>query len=109
MKDEFIIRVPLSKDKGFIGRSCINRNCNRYFKIHKESIKEYMYCPYCSHKYHYSQLHTKGQIYYAAESAIQKSIESIFDEKRRRTQGYNGEFVKYKPRSYKPKQVIPSY
>ena len=41
----FKISIPIRN--GFLGRECNNPDCKRYFKIHQNSLKDEMYCPYC--------------------------------------------------------------
>ena len=42
---KFIIGFPTNE--GFFGRECNGFYCGCYFKIHKDSFKEQMHCPYC--------------------------------------------------------------
>jgi hypothetical protein len=67
--DHIQFTVSFPTDQGFLGRACNNSDCKRYFKIHKDSIKPQMYCPYCGVAFPNDQLWTDDQLSYAKEVA----------------------------------------
>ena len=83
MSKYFTFHVPIPHDQGFIGRSCKNQSCTRYFKIFHESITENMYCPYCAQQYHKNELMTKEQNNYLNQYAKEKVLEYAHNEIRK--------------------------
>ncbi len=112
MSNYFTIQVPMPHDRGFIGRSCKNSICNRYFKIFHESITEYMYCPYCAQQYHKNELMTQAQINYLQQIAREKALEYTHKEiSKMFARSFSGsKNIKFKPGTpYRAKTVSPTY
>ena len=112
MSKNFTFQVPIPHDQGFIGRSCSNPDCRRYFKISHESITDHMYCPYCAQQYHKSDFMTQEQNDYINQYARGKALEYAHNEIRKMfSRTFSGsKHVKFKPgRPYRAKPVIPQY
>jgi hypothetical protein len=74
----FTITFPT--EAGFIGRECNSANCGRYFKVHENSLREEMYCPYCGQRFHRDQLFTRDQLKHAEEQGVELAKEYMFGE-----------------------------
>jgi hypothetical protein len=61
--------VTFPTEAGFIGRECNSSGCGRYFKVHEDSLRDHMYCPYCAEKFEKDQLYTKDQLEHAENQA----------------------------------------
>lgn len=112
MSKYFTFQVPMPHDQGFIGRSCKNSSCNRYFKIFHESITDYMYCPYCAQQYHKNELMTQEQRNYLNQYAREKALEYAHNEMRKMfSRSFsNSKYVKFQPgRPYRARPVLPGY
>lgn len=57
---------------GFFGRECNNPDCKRYFKIHQDSFKDEMYCPYCGLLFDKNELRTQEQSRYFQKKEIEE-------------------------------------
>lgn len=64
LPDKLHFRVGFPTDEGFFGRECNNPECCRYFKVHEDSIKPHMHCPYCGEEFPNDQLWTRDQLQY---------------------------------------------
>lgn len=109
----FEVSVPT--DQGFIGRSCKNPDCERYFKIRVDSLKQEMFCPYCGTCFSKEELTTSDQREYFKEAAIEKTkkymydeIDKIFGRHARRPKSKHVIF-EHKPIRYREKRVRPRY
>lgn len=104
----FKISIP-SKD-GFVGRECNNSICKRYFKIHQESLKDDMYCPYCGELFNKNELWTQDQLSFARAQVVEEGtahimgkMDEIFKDAFRNTKN-----VIYKSSgSYQKKYIAP--
>lgn len=74
----FKITVPTQN--GFYGRECNNPDCKRYFKIHQNSLKDEMYCPYCGLLFNKNELLTQDQLKYAQENAKEEAMAHVSNE-----------------------------
>jgi hypothetical protein len=70
-KIEFAISIPT--DEGFLGRECNNPQCHSYFRVHCDSIRNRMFCPYCGDVFVNEELHTPDQLDFAQKQAIEKA------------------------------------
>ncbi len=111
---QFQVSVPT--DEGFIGRSCGNSQCGKYFKIKLDSIQDNMFCPYCGLQFSREQLWTKDQEALfrvaAAEQAkelMYAEIDKMFGDLARKTRGNKHFTFKHKPVSYRAKSIHPTY
>lgn len=105
-------QVSIPTDEGFLGRECHNSDCARYFRVHADSIKEEMHCPYCGQQSQSDDLWTKDQVAYLRESAAEQAKEYISSEfaKMFEQQTRSSEFISFKRSSpYRAKQVTPKY
>jgi len=107
--------IALPTDMGFIGRECSGSKCNRYFRVHVDSVSEQMYCPYCGTQFSNAELHTHAQVKYAQEVGQEKvleyacgEIDKMFGNLEKRLRG--SKFVKFehRPIGYRAKPV-PQY
>src|SRR6266498_261315 len=110
----FTVSIPT--DLGFIGRSCSNNRCGRYFKVHADFLKEQMFCPYCSRQFSKNDLLTDDQEEYVKEAAIEKAREYMFREvdkmfsRLARNSSQNKHVkIKHTPINYRPREVSPEY
>ena len=74
----FKISIPIRN--GFLGRECNNPDCKRYFKIHQNSLKDEMYCPYCGLLFNKNELWTQNQLKYAQENAKEEAMAHVSNE-----------------------------
>lgn len=109
-------KITIPTDEGFIGRQCKNPDCNKYFRIYHESIKENIYCPYCGVLFEKSELNTADQSAYFKEAVLEKAKEHAFAEIDKMfgnlaRQNIPNKFVKFKhkPIRYCAKPVYPKY
>ena len=110
----FKISVPT--DQGFLGRECNGPDCKRYFKVHSDSLRPEMFCPYCGVQFPNDKLWTDDQNKYITEVAKEKAIElahreiqKALSELARESAG--NKFVKFThaPSPYRAKEVHPRY
>lgn len=114
--DSLTFRVSIPTDEGFVGRSCNNPNCKRYFKVHIDTIRTPMYCPYCGDSFPVDQLMTKNQVGYLREVAEEKARKLVFDECDQVFGRLAGRYPRtdpvhfeHKPIRYREKAIRPSY
>jgi DNA-directed RNA polymerase subunit RPC12/RpoP len=72
---ELHFEVSLPTDDGFIGRECSSPGCSRYFKVHADSLRDEMHCPYCNQRFDRNELFTRDQIAHAQEVASEQALE----------------------------------
>jgi hypothetical protein len=72
--------VTFPTEAGFIGRECNSSGCGRYFKVHEDSLRDHMHCPYCSEKFEKDQLYTKDQLEHAENQAAELAKEYMYGE-----------------------------
>jgi uncharacterized Zn-finger protein len=91
-KLEFEIAFP--GDEGFLGRECNAAECRKYFKVHLDSLKPEMHCPYCGERFPNDELWTRDQLDYARKKATQEVMpileKEVQDMFRRAFQGKSG-------------------
>lgn len=109
-------QVSIPTDEGFIGRSCSNSQCGKYFKIKADSIQDNMFCPYCGQQFSREQLLTKDQEAHLRAAAIEQTREIVFAEAdkvfgnlARKMRGNKHVTFKHKPIRYRAKPVHPTY
>lgn len=110
-KKELKFAVTFPTDEGFLGRACNNPNCGKYFKVHENSLKDEMYCPYCSESFHKEDLLTKDQTNYIEEVAKEEAEQFIheeFQKMMRRTLRGN-KFLKFESGRRRKKNIRPNY
>jgi len=115
-KDIVSFEVSVPTDEGFIGRSCNNPECQRYFKVHVESLRQEMFCPYCGTQFSNDELWTSDQLEYLQASAVEKAREIMLREidkmfGRLARQASRSKYVKFthKPIRYRAKPITPRY
>jgi hypothetical protein len=72
--------VTFPTEAGFIGRECNSSGCGRYFKVHEDSLRDHMHCPYCAEKFEKDQLYTKDQLEHAENQAAELAKEYMYGE-----------------------------
>lgn len=77
MSNILTFKISIPHTNGFFGRECNNPECKRYFKIHKESLKDDMYCPYCGKFLNKNQLWTKEQLHHAEKNAYEEGMKYV--------------------------------
>lgn len=105
----FSFEIPT--DEGFLGRECNDSDCGKYFKVHEDSLKEEMYCPYCAKSFHKEDLLTKDQTEYAEEVAKEKAEQWAYEEfsKMLKKTFKNSSFINYKSGKRRKKNIKPKY
>ncbi len=104
-------RVSMPTDEGFVGRECANPGCARYFRVHKDSFRDEMHCPYCGQRFDKNDLYTGDQLEYLRAAAAEKAreyasaeIAKMFGRMR------DSQYVKFRAgKPYKAKPVVPAY
>lgn len=115
MNRNITFTVSIPSDKGFVGRSCNNSECEQYFKISEESYKETMYCPYCGDSFSSNELLTTDQVEHInevvkeealafAQKQIQDMLKKSFGTSASRKSG-----ITYKPGRIQKKTITPTY
>jgi uncharacterized Zn-finger protein len=104
--------VGFPGDKGFLGRECNGTDCRKYFKVHADSIRDEMHCPYCGELFRNDQLWTKDQLNYAREKVAQEVMpileKEIRDVFRNAFQGKRGwTFKAGPPTQRRPDPPLP--
>jgi len=77
---DLTFQVSIPTDEGFLGRECRNSDCGRYFRVHADSIKEEMHCPYCGQRSGVAEFYTKDQVAHLREVAAEHAKEHISSE-----------------------------
>jgi DNA-directed RNA polymerase subunit RPC12/RpoP len=115
-KDIIHFKISVPTDQGFLGRECNNPDCQRYFKVHADSLKSEMFCPYCGIQFANDKLWTDDQSKYIREVATEKAREIVHEEIRktfgklaRQTSGNKFVKITYKSKPYRAKSVSPRY
>lgn len=80
MSNILTFNISIPTQDGFFGRECNNPDCKRYFKIHQDSLKDEMYCPYCGLLFNKNELWTQDQLKYAQENVIEEAMNYISNE-----------------------------
>jgi Zn finger protein HypA/HybF involved in hydrogenase expression len=108
--------ISLPTDQGFLGRECNNPECKGYFRVHKESLKQEMYCPYCGILFPNDKLWTDDQNRYVTEVTKEKAteyfhkeIDKALNDLARNTAGNPFIKVTHHPNNYRAKTVTPNY
>lgn len=115
-QDIVSFEVSLPIDEGFVGRSCNNPDCQRYFKVDVGALKDRMFCPYCGTRFSNDELWTTDQLEYLEKAALENAREIVFAEVdkmsgRLARQTSRNKYVKitHKPIRYRAKPVSPRY
>jgi len=80
MSNILTFKISIPTPNGFLGRECNNPDCKRYFKIHQESLKDEMYCPYCGSLFDKNELWTKDQLKYVQENTEEETMAYVSNE-----------------------------
>lgn len=101
-----LVFVPIPPgEEGYIGRTCPNPECKKYFKILPRSeLDGVAYCPYCGYKGDSRTFPTMDQVKYAASHVIREAMENFskelkkleFDSKSSGTSGFSCS-MRFKP------------
>jgi predicted Zn-ribbon and HTH transcriptional regulator len=116
MSKKFIqFNVSVPTEQGFVGRSCKSPDCNRYFKVRIESLREEMFCPYCGTSFSKEEFTTNDQKEYFTEAAVEKAKKYMYDEidkmlgKLARQPRSKHVIFQHRPIRYREKTVRPRY
>src|SRR5437763_1221827 len=107
--------VMFPTEAGFIGRECDSVNCGRYFKVHEDSLRDHMYCPYCGDQFAKESLFTPDQLKHAEAQAVELAKEHVYGEIDKMFGNLAGKFrsgplrITHKPIRYRAKPVPPAY
>lgn len=119
MDNKLTFKISIPSQNGFYGRECNNPECKRYFKIHQDSLKDNMHCPYCGLLFNKNELFTPDQLKYAQEVGREKAISYVQNQLNQmidkafgniNSQNNGGLFsisISHKPANYEEK-LIPS-
>jgi hypothetical protein len=113
MLKSFTVTFPT--EAGFIGRECNSQGCAKYFKVHEDSLRERMYCPYCGVSFGKEALFTRDQLKYAEDQAVEHAKEYVYGEFDRMFAKLARNFrsgpvrIKHTPIRYRAKSVVPKY
>lgn len=120
MSNTLTFKISIPTQNGFFGRKCNNPDCKRYFKIHQDSFKDEMYCPYCGLLFSKDELWTQNQLKYAQENLeeeatayasneLSKMLSKVFGKRSRSSKNnFLDISFSYKPgRPYRKKYIIP--
>lgn len=109
-------KISIPAPEGFIGNTCVNINCQKYFKVNASDFEDEMYCPYCGTSASKMDLRTKEQNKYIQEAAMEKAkeiaykeIDKMFSNFVRSTRSSKYITVKHTPLNYRSKNIRPSY
>jgi hypothetical protein len=80
MSNTLTFKISIPTQNSFFGRECNNPNCKRYFKIHQDSLRDEMYCPYCGLLFNKNELWTQDQLKYAQENAKEEAMAHVSNE-----------------------------
>ena len=110
----FTVTIPT--DGGFVGRECNDSSCRRYFRIHADSVKTELSCPYCASTFPNDQLHTAAQAKHIQRQAKEQATEYVHAEVNKMFAGLARKFgnsgaVTFHPSTshYRAKPVAPAY
>ena len=78
--DKLSFTISIPTDNGFLGRQCNNTDCMKYFKVHTDSMKTEIYCPYCGEKFNKEELWSADQLNYVKEVAKEEAFDFIQKE-----------------------------
>ena len=110
-KDVIRFTISLPTDHGFLSRECNNPDCRRYFRIHGDSLKSEMYCPYCGIHFQNDELWTEAQNKYAraveekAKEIIHQEINNMLGKLARQTSGNKFVKITHKSNNYSARTV----
>lgn len=77
MSNILTFKISIPNEDGFVGRECNNPECKRYYKIHQESFKDDIYCPYCGELFNKNELWTQDQLSFAKAKVIEEGTAHI--------------------------------
>lgn len=110
----FSLTVPT--DNGFIGRSCGNPNCGKYFKIKADTSQERVFCPYCGFQFSKDEFMTREQEAHfraAAEEQMKEFVlgefDKMFADLARKNRGNKFLRIEHKPQRYRARHITPHY
>lgn len=109
-------KISIPTDEGFLGRECNGPSCKRYFKVHADSVKSEMHCPYCGSEFSNSDLHTKDQARYIEASAkeqatayVHAELNKMLGNLAKSTRGNKFVKITHTPSTYRPKRIVANY
>jgi len=110
-RNEIRFTIQFPSDNGFFGRECNNPKCSKYFKVHKNSLADEMYCPYCSESFSKENLFTQDQEKYVKEFTQEKAEQFIHDELQKmfKRTASKSKFLTFKSSPKTKKHITPNY
>lgn len=117
MADRIIsFEVSVPTDNGFIGRSCKNASCGKYFKVMADDIRDNMYCPYCGQQFTREELWTPEQEAHfrraaqeQAKALIYGEIDKMFGKLARQSRSNKNFRIEHRPIRYQAKRIVAGY
>jgi uncharacterized Zn finger protein (UPF0148 family) len=82
LPDKLQFRVGIPTLGGYLGRQCNSPTCRKYFKVHHDSIREEMFCPYCGDRFRNDALWTPDQLRYVKRKVAQEVMPQLQQEVR---------------------------
>ncbi|MDX2206843.1 MAG: hypothetical protein SFU57_04300 [Gemmatimonadales bacterium] len=83
MRDEYRFEISFNATDGFLARQCRSPECMRVFKVHEDSIRPSLHCPYCGIDFPDDELWTSDQAAFLDRFVDHKSgpeIDVLFSE-----------------------------
>lgn len=74
----FLVAIPT--ENGFLGRECNSPLCRKYFKVHRNALRDEMYCPYCGDQFPKSELFSTEQREFLRKVAVEEANAIIHKE-----------------------------
>jgi len=107
MSNTLTFKISIPTKNGFFGRECKSPDCKRYFKIHQDSFKDEMYCPYCGLLFNKNELQSQEQSRYFQEKIIENVKAYAVNEARKifKSAGVKQSVSSTPGRSYRKKYI----
>lgn len=117
MPDRIIsFQVTVPTDNGYIGRTCANSSCRKYFKIKAEDLREMMFCPYCGLQFSKDELMTQDQVIHFQAAAQEHTkefmlgeIDKMFADLARKNRNNKYFKIEHHPQRYRAREIAPHY
>jgi hypothetical protein len=105
-------QVGIPTDEGFIGRECKSPGCEKYFRVHIDSIRDESFCPYCGAQSCKADFITGDQLAFVRQAAAERAKAHVGSELTKMLQQATrgSRYLKFKPGTpYRPRPVTPQY
>ena len=114
--DTVTFRISIPDSDGFVGNTCVNINCNKYFKVCTSDFKDEMFCPYCGTLASKLDLRTDEQNKYILDVAVEKAkeiaykeIDKVFSNWEQSSRPNDFITFRHTPLNYQAKNISPNY